>query len=67
MSGLAASLLTIILGNLGTIRLIFHGFQRIAAPGGIVPVDANIFQKWWWALQGVFHSFGGRVAAHRAR
>ncbi|MDP1997251.1 MAG: DUF2298 domain-containing protein, partial [Gallionella sp.] len=40
LSGLAASLLTVILGNLGTIRLIFHGFQRIAAPGGLVPVDA---------------------------
>jgi len=61
LSGLAASFLTVILGNLGTIRLIFHGFQRIAAPGGIVPVDANIFQKWWWALQGVFNSFGGAL------
>jgi YYY domain-containing protein len=61
VTGLAASFLTVILGNLGTIRLIFHGFQRIAAPGGIVPVDANIFQKWWWALQGVFHSFGGAL------
>jgi YYY domain-containing protein len=58
ISSLAASLLTVILGNLGTIRLIFHGFQRIAAPGGLVPVDANIFQKWWWAIQGVFLSFG---------
>jgi YYY domain-containing protein len=61
ISGLAASFLTVILGNLGTIRLIFHGFQRIAAPGGIIPVDANIFQKWWWALQGVLHSFGGAM------
>jgi YYY domain-containing protein len=61
LSGLAASFLTVILGNLGTIRLIFHGFQRIAAPGGLVPVDANIFQKWWWALQGMFQSFGGAL------
>jgi len=59
VTGIAASFLIVILGNLGTIRLVFHGFQRIAAPGGIVPVDANIFQKWFWALQGVFHSFGG--------
>ena len=60
-SGIAASLLTVLLGNLGTIRLIFHGFQRLAVPGGIVPADANIFQKWWWALQGVFYSFGGAL------
>ncbi len=59
VTGIAASLLTVLLGNLGTIRLIFHGFQRIAAPGGVVPADASIFQKWQWALQGIFHSLSG--------
>jgi hypothetical protein len=42
ISGLAASFLTLVLGNLGTVRLIFNGFQRIAAPDGVVPLDANM-------------------------
>ena len=61
ISGLAASLMTVLLGNLGTIRLLFNSFQRIAAPGGIVPVDAIFFQKWIWAIQGLFMSFGGAI------
>ena len=61
ISGLAASLMTVLLGNLGTIRLLFNSFQRIAAPGGLVPVDTIFFQKWIWALQGLFMSFGGAI------
>jgi len=59
ISGLAASFMTVLLGNLGTIRLLFNSFQRIAAPGGLVPVDTIFFQKWIWAIQGLFKSFGG--------
>lgn len=54
LSGLAGSLLTVFLGNLGTIQLIFNALQRIAAPGGTVPADAGFFQRWSWALQGVW-------------
>jgi YYY domain-containing protein len=61
LSGIAASFFTILIGNLGTVRLIFQAFQRIAAPGGIVPQDIDIFQKWSWAIQGVFKSFGGAM------
>ncbi len=59
VSGLAASFMTILLGNLGTIRLLFNSFQRIAAPGGLVPVDTVFFQKWIWAIKGLFMSFSG--------
>ena len=59
VTGLAASFLTLLLGNLGTVKLIFNGFQRIAAPQGMVPVDANIFQKWLFAAKGLFMTFGG--------
>ena len=57
VSGLAASLMTVLLGNLGTIRLLFNSFMRIAAPAGIVPVDATFIQKWGWALQGLWMMF----------
>ena len=59
ISGLAASFMTILLGNLGTVRMIFNGFQRIAAPQGVIPVDANIIQKWIFAAKGLYLSFGG--------
>lgn len=52
VSGLAASFLTVVLGNLGTIQLLFNAIQRIAAPGGTIPADAGLFQRWGWAAQG---------------
>jgi YYY domain-containing protein len=54
ITGLAGSLLTVFLGNLGTIQLLFSALQRIAAPGGTVPADVGFFQRWGWALQGVW-------------
>ncbi|MBI5944884.1 MAG: glycosyltransferase family 39 protein [Chloroflexi bacterium] len=59
VSGLAASFLTLLLGNLGTVKLIFNTLQRIAAPDQIVPADAHILQKWGLAIKGLFMSFGG--------
>jgi YYY domain-containing protein len=54
IAGLAASLLTVLLGNLGTIQLVFGAFQRIAAPGGTIPSNAGIIQRWGWAFQGMW-------------
>ncbi len=54
VTGLSASLLTVLLGNLGAIQLVFNAFQRVAAPAGIVPADANFFQRWGWAFQGIW-------------
>jgi len=59
VAGLAASVMTILLGNLGAVRLIFISFQRIAAPQGNVPVDANLIEKWILALKGMFLAFAG--------
>lgn len=57
ITGLAGSLLTIFLGNLGTIQMIFNGLQRIAAPGGLVPPETGLIERWGWALQGLFKIF----------
>ena len=59
VSGLAASVMTVLIGNLGTVRLIFLGFQRLAAPGGNIPADATFFDKWSWAAKGIVMSFTG--------
>ncbi|HET7144084.1 MAG TPA: DUF2298 domain-containing protein, partial [Anaerolineales bacterium] len=57
-TGLAASTMTVLIGNLGTIRLLFNSFMRVAAEGGVVPLDANLIQKWGLAFKGLFLSFG---------
>jgi YYY domain-containing protein len=50
--GLATAILMAVLGNLGTIRLINTGFQRIAAGG--MPIDeASLGQQISWTLQGM--------------
>ncbi len=59
VAGIAASMLTVLLGNLGTVRTILLAFQRVAAPGGIVPPDAGWLERLGWILQGMFMSFGG--------
>ncbi len=59
LAGIAASLFTVLLGNLGTIKLIFLGLQRIGSPDGSVPVDIGFLQKWEWALKGLFFSLAG--------
>ncbi|MEK6753271.1 MAG: DUF2298 domain-containing protein [Chloroflexota bacterium] len=61
VTGLAAAFMTVLLGNLGTIRTVFWGFQRMAAPGGVIPVDATFVQKWIWGAQGLFMSFSGSL------
>jgi YYY domain-containing protein len=40
-----------VLGNLGTVRMIYQGFQRMVAPGGNLE-DATLFMRWAWTLQG---------------
>ncbi|RPH55228.1 MAG: hypothetical protein EHM81_15025, partial [Chloroflexi bacterium] len=58
-SGLAASTLAILLGNQGTMQVIFRALQRMAAPGGNVPADATFIQKWTWAFKGIGLLFEG--------
>ncbi|NJC96648.1 MAG: hypothetical protein FIB03_09995, partial [Anaerolineae bacterium] len=60
LSGLAASCLTILLGNLGTIQLIYQRLQQLGALGGPI-TDASIFQRWAWAVQGLLLTFKGNA------
>jgi YYY domain-containing protein len=65
LTGLSASVMAVFIGNLGTIQLIFQALQRMAAPGGIVPPDATLMQKWLWAFQGIFNMTGGALPIGR--
>jgi YYY domain-containing protein len=54
IAGLAASALTLFLGNLGTIQLIFQKLQQIGAGGAFGwESTITIFQRWTWAIQGL--------------
>ncbi|MFN2194958.1 MAG: DUF2298 domain-containing protein [Anaerolineales bacterium] len=46
-----------ILGNLGTLRMIFRGYQTIAAPSSIE--NANILSRIYWALSGFLKVLSG--------
>ena len=51
LAGIFVILLFLILGNLGTIRMIWHGFQKLA---NTIPIeDGNFFQHWTWTIQGI--------------
>ncbi len=58
LTGFSASAAMVLLGNLGVVRLFVLGFQRNAAPGGVIE-GANLFEKIWWTLKGFFLTLGG--------
>jgi YYY domain-containing protein len=53
LAGLLAALLMVVLGNLGTIRMVYQGLERLAAPSGNIDIPTNIFQRMVWAGEGV--------------
>jgi YYY domain-containing protein len=58
ITGLAASVGLAVLGNLGTVRMIFQGYQRLAAPGGNIE-GANIIMRSIWAVKGASMTLTG--------
>jgi YYY domain-containing protein len=58
ITGFAATALTLLLGNLGTIQMLWRTFQRMGAPSGVVG-DAGLLQRWMWGLDGFAKSLTG--------
>lgn len=48
---ISAALGMAVLGNLGTVKMISQGLQKLGAPGGMID-EANIFTRLGWALAG---------------
>ncbi|MFC1879249.1 DUF2298 domain-containing protein [Chloroflexota bacterium] len=48
---IAAALGMAVLGNLGIVRMVFQGYQRLVAPGGVID-NASLLTRWVWALRG---------------
>ncbi len=58
VAGLLAALMTMFIGNLGTLRMIWHGFIRLA--GGTLPLDGvNLWNKLAWTFSGFLKFIGG--------
>ncbi len=56
--GLSASFGMVVLGNLGTLRMIFRGYQSLAAPGS--DLDAlGFLSRLFFAVQGFFKALAG--------
>jgi len=58
ITGFSSAAAMLLLGNLGVIRMLYQGFQRMVAPGGVID-SSNIFQHWWWAIQGFLKTLSG--------
>lgn len=56
--GLSAAVGMAVLGNLGTLRMIFHGYQRLAAPEGATE-GAGVVTRLVWSIQGLFRALQG--------
>lgn len=56
--GLSSAVGLQVLGNLGTVRMIWQGFQRMAAPGSID--NAPILTRWIWSFQGFIQFISGK-------
>ncbi|MBN1538460.1 MAG: glycosyltransferase family 39 protein [Anaerolineales bacterium] len=56
--GLASALGTAVLGNMGIALMVFQGYQKLAAPGGVIE-GASFLQKWVWAFTGFLDVVNG--------
>ncbi|HPD62230.1 MAG TPA: DUF2298 domain-containing protein [Anaerolineaceae bacterium] len=57
-AGLAAAAAVLIAGNLGTLKMLWQGLQRLAAPGGIID-GAGFFERLGWFFSGVMRFVNG--------
>jgi YYY domain-containing protein len=58
-SGIAAIFLVLILGNLGTVRMIWHGLQKLGSPSGNIDV-ANMLERLNWTFNGLIDLIKGQ-------
>jgi YYY domain-containing protein len=58
ISAIAGAIGIAVLGNLGSVRMIFQGYQRLASPDGVIE-GAPILTRWLWAIQGFWEVFTG--------
>lgn len=63
LGGISAALGMAVLGNQGTVRMIWHGLQKLGNPAALDQA-ANLFTRIGWAVQGIGKMFGGEVFSY---
>lgn len=58
LAGVVSVFTVLIMGNLGTLRMIWQGLQRMVAPGGVIE-HANLLDRFLWFFQGLGRFFTG--------
>ena len=58
IAAISSALGMAVLGNLGTVRMILVGYQKLAAPGGIVE-GTNLFSRILWTFLGFIQAIKG--------
>ena len=58
VAGIAGAIGVALIGNLGMVRMLFQGYQRLAAPGGVID-GAGFVTRWVWAIRGFFSAVQG--------
>jgi len=53
IGGITAAVMMVLIGNLGTIQMVFQALARLAAPGGNI-TDVDFIQRLVYAAQGVY-------------
>jgi YYY domain-containing protein len=61
IAGLGAALLMAVLGNLGTIQMVFQALARLSAPGGNLS-DVGFIQRLGYAMEGLYMTIAQGVA-----
>jgi len=62
IAGLAVAFLTVLLGNLGTIQLVYQKLQELGAAGTFSwDKTIPVFQRWAWAIQGFMLTLKGNA------
>lgn len=57
-AGLTAAVGMVLIGNLGTVRMIWHGIMQLAAPGGVI-AGGTFFQNIAWTFKGLGQYLAG--------
>jgi YYY domain-containing protein len=58
LPSIGAALGMAVLGNLGTVRMIFQGYQKLVAPEGVIE-NASLLTHWVWAARGFIQVIQG--------
>jgi YYY domain-containing protein len=58
VGGISAALGMALLGNLGTVRMIVQGYQKLAAPGGTLE-GSTMLARWVWGVRGFIQALAG--------